>query len=113
MEYVGPWKFLKITANGCSFEIPPASIVDNTWVEVSANDYPWQEVKDAINEARATVWNADFMKAYKREREGEIVNSYHEWKLSDEQFQQILDAVPDNIREALIELDDYNKGNTC
>jgi hypothetical protein len=94
VNYVGPFKILHLEIPGVTFEIPPAQIVDNKWIRMSADDFLIPEVRDAVNEAHKTVWTDEVIAAYKKAHESEIVASYNERTLTDEQFAEILEAVP-------------------
>jgi len=95
MTYEGPFKILHIEVDNCSFEIPPALVRDNKWIRFPASDFVIPALRDAVNQAHATVWTDDIVQAYQKSREGDIVASYNDQTLTDDQFARILAAVPD------------------
>jgi len=95
VTFEGPYKILHLEARGCSFEIPPARVVDNKWVRFPALDFVIPEVRAAVEQAHSTVWTDEIVQAYQKANEGEIVASYNDQTLTDEQFARILAAVPD------------------
>jgi hypothetical protein len=95
VRYVGTFKILHLELPGLTFEIPPAHVYNNEWVLTNPNDYVIEEVKQAIIEAYNTVWTEKVIAAYKKSRESDIVASYSERTLTDEQFAEILKAVPE------------------
>jgi hypothetical protein len=101
VEYVKPYMILKFdVVSGtyrdiCAFEIPPAHIVNNQWVPASPHDYHIQEIRDLIEKSQK-VWKKSIVEKYKKSREHEIVASYNEQTLTDEQFAEILKIIPEN-----------------
>ncbi len=100
IEYVKPYMILKFDVvsgtyrDVCSHEVVPAKIVDNQWVITSPDDFRVPEIKELVIQAQKK-WKKSVVDKYKKSREGEIVASYSERTLTDEQFAQILNAVPE------------------
>jgi hypothetical protein len=95
VKYVGSHKILHLELPGLTFEIPPAHVVNNEWVLTNPNDYVIEDVREAIKKAHKTVWTKKMVDAYKKEKESEIISSYNEKTLTDEQFAEILKIVPE------------------
>ena len=99
VEYTEPFKILKFEVvsgtyrDVCSYEIAPARIENNRWVLTSPQDYHLQEVRDLIEQSFGNVWNKDVVDEYKKSREGELVLSYNETTLSNEELAEILKMV--------------------
>jgi hypothetical protein len=101
VKYVGPHKILNfdivsgIYHDVCSYEISPAHVVLGKIVIASPDDYIQKEIKDLINKSHATVWTEEIVNSFKKTLEDQVIESYNEKTISDDQFAMILGAVPD------------------
>ena len=99
IEYVKPYMILKfdvisgIYQDVCSHEVAPANIVNNQWVHTSPDDFNVPEIKELIVQAQKK-WKKSIVDKYKKSRESELVLSYSERTLTDEEFAEILKIAP-------------------